>query len=152
MNPAETQVQYLAKQTFPPNFCTAALAAVSLEAEALAVTYINSGKELNYIQLLKHLDYTKEWRKSSSNEFDRLGDGRTRRVKGTDTIFSLHPHEVPQNRKNTQPMGFSNAMSNLINRNQTKPASLLAETESITLETLTHRQLKYCSSKSFSTV
>ena len=41
-------------------------------------------------------------------------------------------------------MGFSNAMSNLIQMNQTKPASLSAETESITLATLTHQQTKYC--------
>ena len=99
MNPDTTQVQHLAKHAFPPQYFTAALVAVSLESEALAVTYINSGKELNYRQLLKHPEYIKEWSKSSSKTFERLADGCTGRVKLTDTILFLHQHEVPQNRK-----------------------------------------------------
>ena len=112
----------------------AILAAVSPEAESLAITDIKSGKEINYRQLLKHPDYTNEWSNSSRNEFDRICDGRTGRVKGTDTIFLIHPHEVPQNRKNTPPMGYSNAMYTLRKRNPSLLASPSSEIESITPE------------------
>ena len=87
MNPATNQAQRLAKRAFPPQFFTDTLSAVSPESESFAATDIKSGKELIYRELLKHPDYTKEWSKYSSKTFDRLGDSRTGRVKGIDTIF-----------------------------------------------------------------
>ena len=58
MNPDATQARRLAKLTFPPHLFTTSLTAVSPEVEALAVKNIKSGKELNYLQLLKHPDFT----------------------------------------------------------------------------------------------
>ena len=77
MNPAATQACCFAKRAFPPQFFTTTLTAVSPEAESLDMIDIKSGKELKYRQLIKHTDYTKEWKKSCSNEIEILGDDQT---------------------------------------------------------------------------
>ena len=41
------------------------------------------------------------WTQSLSNEWDRLGDGRLGKVKGTNTIQFIPKHAVPLNRKVT---------------------------------------------------
>ena len=80
----------------------AALAAISPEAKldpriaALSVMDLESGKELKYRELLKHPKLGEIWNGSSSNEFDRLAQGKTGRVKGTDTIDFIHYDEIPQ--------------------------------------------------------
>ena len=80
---------------------TAALTAMSPEAKldpriaALAVMDLESGKELKYRELLKHPKLGGIWNGSSRNEFDRLAQGKTDRVKGTDTIDFIHYNEIP---------------------------------------------------------
>ena len=54
MKPSATPASRLATRQFTPDFFAAALAAVSPEAESLAMMGIKSYKELNYRQLLKH--------------------------------------------------------------------------------------------------
>jgi len=58
-----------------------------------------TGKILTMKQLLKSTD-GKTWLKSLSNEFGRLAQGNSR-VEGTNTIFFIHRHEMPQDRKAT---------------------------------------------------
>ena len=53
---------------------------------AMHVLDKESGKMLNYRQLLHHPQYTEAWSLSSANEFGRLAQGVCGRIKGTDTI------------------------------------------------------------------
>jgi hypothetical protein len=53
---------------------------------ALAVMDQDSGKMMNYHQLMKHPKFNKAWKKSSANKFGRLASGVGGRVKGTRTI------------------------------------------------------------------
>ena len=84
---------------------SAALAAIQPEVnldpltEAYEVMDLESGRKLNYHQLLKETKCAKECNISSSNEFDRLAQGKTGRVKSTYNIFFFHPIEVPADRK-----------------------------------------------------
>jgi hypothetical protein len=55
-----------------------------------------SGKLLKYRSLITHPKYRETWMHSSANEFRRLAQGVGNRIKGTDTIFFVHKHEVPQ--------------------------------------------------------
>jgi hypothetical protein len=55
-----------------------------------------SGKLFKYRSLITHPKYCKTWMHSSANEFGRLVQGVGNRIKGTDTIFFVHKHEVPQ--------------------------------------------------------
>ena len=57
-----------------------------------------SGKLLKYRSLITHPKYRETWMHSSANEFRRLVQGVGNRIKGTDTIFFVHKHEVPQDR------------------------------------------------------
>jgi hypothetical protein len=57
-----------------------------------------SGKVLKYRQLLTNPQYQVVWNTSSANEFGRLAQGIGNRVKGTDTIFFMHKHQVPRER------------------------------------------------------
>ena len=83
----------------------AALAAMSPESKldpriaALAVMDIESGKELKYRELLKHPKLGEIWNGSSSNEFDRLEQGKTGRVKGPNTTDFIHYDEIPQDQR-----------------------------------------------------
>jgi hypothetical protein len=65
----------------------------------MAVLDKDTGKLLNYRQLIRNPKYTKEWSKSSANEFGRLMDGIGDRVKGTKTMRAIYEHEVPKERK-----------------------------------------------------
>jgi hypothetical protein len=51
----------------------------------MAVMVQDSGKIMNYRQLMKHPKFNKTWTKSSANEFGRLASGVGGRVKGTET-------------------------------------------------------------------
>ena len=64
----------------------------------MAVLDADTGKLLNYRQLLRHPKYKKGWAISSANEFGRLANGVGGRVKGTHTIKFIHKHEVPRDR------------------------------------------------------
>ena len=67
--------------------------------QALAVMDQDSGKMMNYCQLMKHPKFSKAWTKSSANEFGQLASGVGSRVKGTETIRFIHQHEMPQKRR-----------------------------------------------------
>jgi hypothetical protein len=58
----------------------------------------DSGKILKYRQLLTNPQYRGVWSTSSANEFGRLAQGIGNMVKGTDTIFFIHKHQVPRER------------------------------------------------------
>ena len=80
---AEDRQQYLAK----------------LRIAANAVLDAESGKMLEYRQLLRHPTMKADWSHSSANEFGRLFQGIGGRIeKPTNTCFFIHKHEVPQDR------------------------------------------------------
>ena len=56
--------------------------------QAMVVLYQDTGKMLNYRQLLRHSnpEIRKAWAKSAGNEYRRLADGVGNRIKGTKTI------------------------------------------------------------------
>jgi uncharacterized protein YaaQ len=58
-----------------------------------------TGKLLEYRQLLKHPKYSKAWSTSAANEFGRLAQGVGGRVKGTNTIFFIKFEEIPLDRR-----------------------------------------------------
>ena len=59
-----------------------------------------SGKMLNYRQLMRHLDYREQWSLSSANEFGRLANGVGGRIKHpTNTIKFISKNEVPHGRR-----------------------------------------------------
>ena len=58
-----------------------------------------TGKLLNYRQLRRDPKYSKEWNKSSANEFRRLSNGVGGRVKGTNTIKFIKRSDVPAGRR-----------------------------------------------------
>jgi hypothetical protein len=65
---------------------------------ALAVIDKDTGRLLNYGQLLRHPDYQETWTKSSANEFGRLANGVGGRVKGTNTIKFIRKKDIPRDR------------------------------------------------------
>jgi hypothetical protein len=67
--------------------------------EAMAVLDCNTGKMLNYCQLLRTPKFTQVWSKSSANEFGHLADGVGGRVKGTKTIRFIFEHKIPKERQ-----------------------------------------------------
>eukprot|EP00804_Cyclotella_cryptica_P025455 CCRYP_017202-RA/>CCRYP_017202-RA protein AED:0.33 eAED:0.21 QI:0/0/0/1/1/1/3/0/788 len=56
-----------------------------------------SGKILEYRQLVKHPKYKEVWTKSYANELGRLTQG-IRDIPGTNTMFFIHKHEIPTDR------------------------------------------------------
>ena len=69
-----------------------------------------------------------------ANNFDRLVGGSNGIVKCTDTIFLIHPHEVPSNIERMQHTEASNAIYTPKIRNLIELASPSAGKESTTLE------------------
>jgi len=67
---------------------------------ALSVMDKQSGKMLNYCQLMGHPDYCEQWSLSSANEFGRLAkNGIGGRIKHpTNTIKFICKDKVPHNR------------------------------------------------------
>jgi hypothetical protein len=57
-----------------------------------------SGKFLKYRKLITHSKHCKVWMHSSANKFGRLAQGVGGRIKGTDTIFFIRKHQVPEDR------------------------------------------------------
>ncbi len=57
-----------------------------------------SEKLLKYQKLITHPKYRKVWMHSSANKFRWLAQGVGGRIKGTNTIFFVHKHQVPQDR------------------------------------------------------
>jgi hypothetical protein len=59
----------------------------------------DTGKMLEYCQLLHDPKHKKAiWSKARANEFGRLAQGVGKRIDGTNTIFFVHKHEIPQDR------------------------------------------------------
>lgn len=68
--------------------------------QAMHVLDKESGKLLNYRQLLQHPKYKKEWSLSSANEFGRLAQGVGGRIKNpTNTIRFIRENEIPKERR-----------------------------------------------------
>jgi hypothetical protein len=64
--------------------------------QAMAVMNADTGKLLNYCQLMQNTKYKKTWSLSSANEFGRLANGIGGRIKNpTNTIEFIFQHEVP---------------------------------------------------------
>ena len=62
----------------------------------MAVMDMDTGKLLNYRQLMQNTKYRKTWSLSSANEFGRLANGIGGRIKNpTNTIEFIFQHEVP---------------------------------------------------------
>ena len=66
--------------------------------QAMAVMDAESGKLLNYKQLMRHPKYKGKWQISSANEFGRLANGVGGRIKGTNTITFIRMQDVPKDR------------------------------------------------------
>ena len=68
--------------------------------EAMAVMDAETGKLLNYKQLMRNPKYKKKWSISSANEFGRLVNGVGGRTKKTtNTIKFIRKDEVPKDRR-----------------------------------------------------
>ena len=68
--------------------------------QAMAVMDAESGKLLNYRQLMKHRKFKKFWGISSANEFGRLANGVGGRIKNpTNTIKFIHKRDIPKERR-----------------------------------------------------
>ena len=67
---------------------------------ANSVTDPNTGKQLEYKQLINHPDrkLRQTWQCSSANEFGRLAQGVGGWIEGTETIKFLQYHEMPKDR------------------------------------------------------
>lgn len=57
-----------------------------------------TGKLLEYRQLLRDPKHKEIWNRAAANEFGRLAQGVGGRVEGTNTIQFIHKHEIPQDR------------------------------------------------------
>ena len=66
--------------------------------QALAVLDKETGKTLNYRQLMRHTNYKKEWKLSSTNEFGRLANDVGGHIKGTNTIKFIRMRDVKKGR------------------------------------------------------
>ncbi len=55
-------------------------------------------KLLEYRQLLRDPKHIEIWTKAGANEFGQLAQGVGGRIDGTNTIFFIHKHEIPQDR------------------------------------------------------
>ena len=57
---------------------------------------MDTGKLLNYCQLLRHPAYHEDWTISSANEFGLLANGVGGRVKGTNMIRFICKCDIPK--------------------------------------------------------
>ena len=67
--------------------------------QVMAVMDAETGKLLNYRHLRRDPKCSKEWNKSSANEFERLANSVGGRVKGTNTIKFIKHSDVPAIRR-----------------------------------------------------
>jgi hypothetical protein len=66
--------------------------------QALAVMERDTGRLLNYRQLIHNPKYKKAWNLSAANKFGQLAQGVGNRIKGTNTIKFIHKCKVPKSR------------------------------------------------------
>ena len=67
--------------------------------QAMAVMDAKIGNLLNYRQLRRDPKHSKDWNKSSANEFGRLADGVGGRIKRTNTIKFIRRSDMPADRR-----------------------------------------------------
>ena len=65
---------------------------------ALAVMDKETGRLLNYRQLIRNPKYKKDWNTLAANKFGRLAQGVGGRIKGTNTIKFIYKRQVPRER------------------------------------------------------
>jgi hypothetical protein len=58
----------------------------------------DTGQLLEYRALLRHPKFKEDWNLSAANEFDRLAQGKTGRVKATNTITFISKNDIPPER------------------------------------------------------
>ncbi len=63
--------------------------------KALAIMDAETGKVLNYRQLMQSRKHKEIWSKSSANKFGRLANGVGGRMKGTNTIKFINKRDIP---------------------------------------------------------
>eukprot|EP00804_Cyclotella_cryptica_P000400 CCRYP_008711-RA/>CCRYP_008711-RA protein AED:0.40 eAED:0.40 QI:0/-1/0/1/-1/1/1/0/156 len=110
-----------------------------------------TSKLLNYRQFLHHPDYHADWAKSSANEFVRLANRVSGRIKGTQTIKFIRKHDIPKIATKTSPTANLSAKSTLKRRNPNALGSSLAAIESTIPAKLPHPPLTWLWPKSSST-
>ena len=66
--------------------------------KALEIMDTETGKVLNYKQLMQNQKHKETWSKLSANKFGRLSNGVGGRIKGTNTIKFIHKRDVPKKR------------------------------------------------------
>lgn len=66
--------------------------------QAMTVLDAETGKFLNYRQLMRYQKYKKDWQLSSANEFGRLVNGFGGRIKATNTIKFILMKDVKKGR------------------------------------------------------
>ncbi len=94
----------LSMQSRPPLDMTELAQAVIDDDSTAAAEFANeafdeeSGKLLKYRKLITHPKHCEVWMHSSTNKFGRLAQGVGGRIKGTDTIFFICKHQVPEDR------------------------------------------------------
>jgi hypothetical protein len=66
--------------------------------QALAVMDKETGRLLNYRQLLCSLKHKKAWSTLAANKFGCLAQGVGGQIKGANTVKFIHQHEVPADR------------------------------------------------------
>ena len=57
-----------------------------------------TGKELDYQQLMQSTKHKETWSKLSANKFGRFANGVKGYIKGTNTIKFIHKRDVPRKR------------------------------------------------------
>ncbi len=68
--------------------------------QALAVIDADTGKLLNYMQLIRSMKHKRAWSRSSANKFGRLANGIDGTIKNpNNTIEFIYQHEVPKEQK-----------------------------------------------------
>ena len=66
--------------------------------KALAIIEAETGKVLNYRQLMQSQKHKETWSKSSANKFERLANGVGGCIKGTNTIKFINKRNIPSKR------------------------------------------------------
>ena len=72
--------------------------ALYYEHMSLSVIDPDTGKSLEYRDLIRHPKLQSTWLRSAANEFGRLAQGVGDRIKGTNTMHFIHPSEIPEGR------------------------------------------------------
>eukprot|EP00957_Ditylum_brightwellii_P136649 10421086-Ditylum_brightwellii.AAC.1 len=66
---------------------------------ANAIIDKETGRSLEYRELITKPQYKKQWTQSFANELGRLAQGLKRGIKGTDTIIFTPFKEIPHERR-----------------------------------------------------